>query len=76
LEGGGRWRGPGHCAILGLDGEDKIVYHAYDAEARGVPTLRISPLKWDAEGWPAVAASGSPLAAYAVRRGARQRPSR
>jgi arabinan endo-1,5-alpha-L-arabinosidase len=60
LEGAGRWRGPGHCAILLDEGGDKIIYHAYDAEARGVPTLRISPLKWDAEGWPAVAAPGKP----------------
>ena len=58
LEGGGRWRGPGHCAILRDEGGDKIVYHAYDAQARGVPTLRISPLRWDAEGWPAVATTG------------------
>lgn len=51
---GGRWRGPGHCAILqGKDGEH-LVYHAYDTEARGIPTLRISPLLWDAEGWPTI----------------------
>jgi arabinan endo-1,5-alpha-L-arabinosidase len=49
----GRWRGPGHCAILQDEGDEKIVYHAYDAEARGAPTLRISSLVWDAEGWPA-----------------------
>jgi arabinan endo-1,5-alpha-L-arabinosidase len=55
LEGaGGRWRGPGHCAILQTKEGDRLVYHAYDAEARGVPTLRISPIIWDAEGWPAI----------------------
>ena len=54
VEGGGRWRGPGHCAVLqGADGE-KLVYHAYDAEWRGAPTLRIQPILWDAEGWPTV----------------------
>ena len=54
---GGRWRGPGHCAILqGRDG-DRLVYHAYDAEARGIPTLRISPIFWDAEGWPSISSS-------------------
>jgi arabinan endo-1,5-alpha-L-arabinosidase len=53
LAGRGRWRGPGHCAILtGKDG-DRIVYHAYDAEKRGIPTLRIGSLIWDAKGWPA-----------------------
>ncbi|HJU55525.1 MAG TPA: arabinan endo-1,5-alpha-L-arabinosidase [Pyrinomonadaceae bacterium] len=54
LAGSGRWRGPGHCAILQEKGGEKLVYHAYDAEARGIPTLRIAPLNWDAEGWPAV----------------------
>ncbi len=54
LAGEGRWRGPGHCAILQEKGGEKLVYHAYDAEARGIPTLRITPLNWDAEGWPVV----------------------
>jgi arabinan endo-1,5-alpha-L-arabinosidase len=52
LAGDGRWRGPGHCAFLQGKGGDFIVYHAYDAEARGIPTLRIGPLIWEADGWP------------------------
>jgi arabinan endo-1,5-alpha-L-arabinosidase len=60
LRGGGtqvtfpteRWRGPGHNAILQENGVEYIVYHAYDAENGGVPTLRIDSLEWDAEGWP------------------------
>lgn len=56
----GRWRGPGHCAILQDKGGEKIVYHAYDADARGIPTLRISSLVWDGEGWPALKAAGNP----------------
>jgi arabinan endo-1,5-alpha-L-arabinosidase len=56
----GRWRGPGHCAILQDKSGEKIVYHAYDAEARGASTLRISPLAWDAEGWPSIGAAGKP----------------
>lgn len=55
LEGGGRWAGPGHCAVLRTKEGDKLVYHAYDTEWRGTPTLRISNLVWDREGWPAVA---------------------
>ena len=52
IEGGGRWAGPGHCAVLQTKGGDKLVYHAYDTEWRGTPTLRISDLYWDKEGWP------------------------
>lgn len=60
LEGGGtqvtfpteRWRGPGHNSIYSEDGIDYIVYHAYDAESQGVPTLRIDVLSWDDDGWP------------------------
>jgi arabinan endo-1,5-alpha-L-arabinosidase len=53
LGGGKRWRGPGHCAILRDQTGDKLVYHAYDAEARGVSTLKITPINWKAD-WPTV----------------------
>jgi arabinan endo-1,5-alpha-L-arabinosidase len=52
--GAGRWAGPGHCAVLQEREGDHLVYHAYDTEWRGVPTLRISTLHWDSEGWPTV----------------------
>lgn len=58
IESEGRWRGPGHCAILQDKSGERIVYHAYDAEARGTPTLRINTLFWDAEGWPTIKISG------------------
>ncbi|MEG8037845.1 arabinan endo-1,5-alpha-L-arabinosidase [Sphingomonas sp. LR60] len=49
---GNRYVGRGHNAILqGRDG-DRIVYHAYDTQRNGTPTLRIQRLIWDAEGWP------------------------
>lgn len=62
LEGGGtqitfpteRWKGPGHNSILQEGDTDYIVYHAYDAENQGVPTLRIDQLLWDDEGWPSL----------------------
>jgi len=48
----GRWRGPGGGSILRDKGQDYIVYHAYDARRGGIPTLRIAPLVWSADGWP------------------------
>ncbi|WP_028966311.1 arabinan endo-1,5-alpha-L-arabinosidase [Sphingomonas phyllosphaerae] len=48
-----RFRGPGHAGHLrDRDGTDFLVYHAYDREKSGVPTLRIVALEWGADGWP------------------------
>ena len=65
LEGGGtillradlqereRFRGPGHAGhFRDAGGADHIVYHAYDREKRGAPTLRVARLTWGADGWP------------------------
>lgn len=51
-----RWRGPGHNAILREGDTDYIVYHAYDGQFGGIPTLQIHPLLWDDEGWPSIEA--------------------
>lgn len=48
-----RFRGPGHAGHLrDADGADYLVYHAYDRDNKGAPTLRIARLHWDAGGWP------------------------
>ncbi|MDP5280277.1 arabinan endo-1,5-alpha-L-arabinosidase [Sphingomonas sp. DG1-23] len=52
LDAARRFVGPGHVAILREPKRDYIVYHAYDTQARGVPTLRIQPLGWTDDGWP------------------------
>jgi arabinan endo-1,5-alpha-L-arabinosidase len=60
MEGGGslvyagskRWRGPGHNSIYKEKDTYWMVYHSYDAELNGAPTLRIEALQWDKDGWP------------------------
>ena len=54
IAGGGRWAGPGHCAVLQEKDAYRLVYHAYDTEWNGVPTLRIATIQWDSQGWPTV----------------------
>lgn len=49
-----RYKGPGHNAIFSENGQDYIVYHAYDGFQGGTPTLRIEPLEWDANDWPSI----------------------
>lgn len=50
----GRWVGPGHNGLLRDRKHDLMVWHAYDAEDRGTPKLRIGDLVWDRQGWPTV----------------------
>lgn len=60
MEGGGtqitfpsrRYVGPGHNSVFTEDGQDYLVYHAYDVYQGGKPSLRIEPMHWDEDGWP------------------------
>lgn len=47
-----RFVGPGHPDILQGGAREFIVYHAYDRQADGAPTLRIQQLGWTEDGWP------------------------
>jgi len=51
---GSRFVGRGHVAVLQQADGDYIVYHAYDRQKNGFPTLQIQPLTWSADGWPGV----------------------
>ena len=51
LAGNARWRGPGGESVwMGRDGQDLMVFHAYDAST-GVPYMQLSTLSWTG-GWP------------------------
>ena len=47
-----RFKGPGGASILRSGDREIIVYHAYDAQNKGVHTLRMQPLEWSRDGWP------------------------
>ncbi len=59
LQGRGRYRGPGHNAVLGENGRDYLIHHFYDADRGGRSTLQIRDLTWSRDGWPVV---GEPIA--------------
>jgi len=54
LVGNERFKGPGGASVLRDPSRDYLVYHAYDAQNGGIPTLRISPIGWTPDGWPSV----------------------
>ena len=48
-----RWAGRGgETAVRGEEGEDLLVYHAYDPKS-GKPSLQVSTIAWR-DGWPVV----------------------
>jgi arabinan endo-1,5-alpha-L-arabinosidase len=50
----GPFIGPGQTGIVTLGGTNLFSCHFYDGTRRGISTLAILPLKWDADGWPEV----------------------
>jgi arabinan endo-1,5-alpha-L-arabinosidase len=57
VQGNTRWRGPGHNTLLFVGTAAYNLYHSYDSQNQGQPTLRIAELRWDEQGWPV---SGGP----------------
>ncbi|MEQ9634965.1 MAG: arabinan endo-1,5-alpha-L-arabinosidase [Devosia marina] len=63
LEGGGtqllssegRIRGPGGQEVLLRNGAPWLAYHWYDRDQGGLPKLALTPIGFDAEGWPVIA---------------------
>lgn len=49
---GSRFVGRGGASILQQSDGDYIVYHAYDRQQNGAPTLQIQKLNWSTDGWP------------------------
>jgi len=54
VQGDKDYPGVGHNAVCTFNGQDYIIYHAYDAHDLGKPKLIIRKLNWDADGWPMV----------------------
>ena len=54
LQTDGTFIGPGHAGIIADGGRFWFSCHFYDGTRRGLSTLAIRPLHWDADGWPQV----------------------
>lgn len=46
--------GPGGQSVMTVNGQPLLVYHYYDGNANGTPTLGLNYLGFDASGWPYV----------------------
>ena len=54
VSGDDRFPGVGHCAVVRRDGDDYLVFHAYDREYDYTSVLLTRRIEWDSEGWPKV----------------------
>jgi arabinan endo-1,5-alpha-L-arabinosidase len=48
----GAFIGPGHAGIVSVGGTNWFSCHFYDGTRRGLATLALVPLRWNADGWP------------------------
>ena len=54
LESNARYIGPGHAGILNDNGTNWFMYHYYDGNNNGAPTLGLNRIFWTADNWPAL----------------------
>jgi len=53
LQGNTKWHGVGHNAVIKVNADDYLVFHAYDAADNGKSKLRMEKIDW-VDGWPEV----------------------
>ena len=54
VEGDDNWYAAGHNSTYTFNGKDYMFFHAYDANDRGIPKLRVAEVQWDEDLWPYV----------------------
>jgi arabinan endo-1,5-alpha-L-arabinosidase len=54
LAGDRNWAGQGGCSVYNFDGNDYLIFHAYEMADDGLQKLRIARLEWDENGWPVI----------------------
>jgi len=52
VKGNENWYGAGHNSTYTFNGKDYIFFHAYDANDKGAPKLKVAELEWDEDKWP------------------------
>ncbi|RZL12831.1 MAG: T9SS type A sorting domain-containing protein, partial [Hymenobacter sp.] len=58
--------GPGQVGLFVENGLNYLSYHYYDGTKNGAPTLGITSLSWDANGWPVADAGWLPTGTYTI----------
>ncbi|HKX32060.1 MAG TPA: family 43 glycosylhydrolase [Blastocatellia bacterium] len=66
LSTSGRYFGPGHVGYFSENGVEYLTHHFYDSDVFGVPTLRVSNMRWDSAGWPYASADWIESGTYRI----------